>query len=108
LKPEPERLEGFDGEPALEGPLPDRDTVPGSDCGIELRRIVDAEIGQPRPNPRLVDDAVSPVPAGERNMGLEGGLDELGVGNTPTEPGENPHVTPLDQAETAGAACDLS
>jgi hypothetical protein len=96
LKPKSERLQRLDGKPAFEGPLPERDAMPGGERGVELHRVVDAEIGQPWPNPRLVDDAVPLVPAVERNMGLERGLDELRIGDAPAESGENPYVTPFD------------
>ena len=59
VEPQPDRLQRLDREPALVRPLAQRDAMPGDERGIEVARIVDAEIGEPRADPRLVDDAVA-------------------------------------------------
>ena len=59
LEAEVQGLQGLDGEPALEGPLPERDAVPRGERGVEVARVVDAEVRQARADPRLVDDPVA-------------------------------------------------
>ena len=65
-------------------PLARRDAVPGGERGVEIARVVDAEVGQPRPDPRLVDDPVAAVPARELDVRLERRLDERRIGVSPT------------------------
>ena len=102
-----ERLQGLDCEPALVRPLARRDAMPRAEGGIEIARIVDAEIAEPRPDPRLVDDAIAPMPVGERDVRFERGLDELGVGARPGDPDEDADVTALDEPEPPRPAGDL-
>ncbi len=117
LKPQSQRLQRLDREPALERPLAQRDTVPGDERGIQMHRIVDAEIRELRPDARLVDRAVPPVAARKGNVRLERRLDELRVGHSPPEPGEHADMASVDKAEAArpdprsaraprGAGCD--
>ena len=68
----------LDREPALVGPLARRDAVPGGEGGVEPPRVVDAEVGEPRPDARLVDDSVAEVAGGELDVRLQRRLDELG------------------------------
>ncbi len=107
LESQPERLQRLDREPALVRPLAQRDPVPGDERRVQLQRVLHAEIGKLRPDPRLVDCAVAEVPAGKRDVRLERGLDELGIRRAPAEPGEHADVPALDEPEAPGAAGDL-
>ena len=49
--------------------------MPRDERGVELRGVVDAEVGELRPDPCLVDDAVSAVATREHDVRLEPGLD---------------------------------
>ena len=71
------------------------------------RGSCDAEVRQPGTNPRLVDYAVAPVPAGERNVRLERRLDELRIGDAPAESGEDPDAAALDEPEAPSAPGNL-
>ena len=75
--------------------------MPGDERRIELQRVVDAEVGELRPNARLVDDAVAEVPAGERDVRLERRLDELRFARPPAEPGEHADVARARRGRTA-------
>ena len=89
-------------------PLAKRDAVPRGERGVELRRGSSTpRSDELRPDPRLVDDAVAAVAAGERDVRLERRLDELGIGRAPRQAGEHADVPALDEAEAAGAAGDL-
>ncbi len=103
----PDRLERLDREPALEGPLAQGDAVPRDERGIEAQRIVHAEIRELRPDARFVDDAVAEVAPGQRDVGLERGLDELRVGVGPTDAREHADVSALDESEAPRPAGDL-
>ena len=81
--------------------------MPRDERRVELQGVVDAEVGELRPDPCLVDDAVSAVATRQRNVRLEPGLDELRIRRSPPEPGEHADVPALDKAEAAGATGDL-
>ena len=106
-EPATERLQRLDREPALVRPLARRDAMPGGERGIEVARVVDAEVGEPRPDPRLVDDAVAAMPLREQDVRLERLLDDLRVGVRPRHAGEHADVAALDEPEAPGAAGDL-
>ena len=88
-------------------PLAQRDPVPRGKCGVEVARIVDPEVGQPGTDPRLVHRAVPAMAAGELDVRLEPGLDELGIRLAPAEAGEHADMPALDEAEASGATRDL-
>ena len=81
--------------------------MPCDEGRIQAQRVVDAEIRQLRPDPRLVDRAVPEMAARKANVRLERRLDELLVRGSPAEPGQDAYVSPLDQAEPAGSPGDL-
>ena len=64
--------------------------MPGGERGVEVARIGDAEIGKARPDARLVHRAVSAIAAGQLDVRLEPGLDELGVGLPQPSPASTP------------------
>ena len=61
-EPAADRAERLDRKPAFMGPGACRDAMPRSERRVEPTRIVDAEVGEPRPDARLVDDAVAEMP----------------------------------------------
>ena len=81
--------------------------MPGDERGVQAQRVVDAEVGELRSNPRLVDRAIAEVAAGQRDVRLERRLHELRVRRSPSEPGEHADVSALDEAESAGSPGDL-
>ena len=99
--------ERLDGEPALVRPLARRNAVPGGERGVELARVVDAEVGEPRPDARLVDDSVAEVAGGELDVRLRAPTRRARVGVRPADPGERADVPAFDEPETAGAPGDL-
>ena len=102
-----DRLERLDGEPALVRPLARRDAVPRAERGIEVAGVVDAEVAEPRADPRLVDDPVAAMSLGELDVRLERGLDDVRVRVRPGHADEHADVAALDEPEAAGAAGDL-
>src|SRR5207249_3258136 len=107
VQAQPDRLQRLDREPALVRPLADSNTVPRDQGGVEIGRLLDGEIREPRPDASLVDYPVAPVSARQRNVRLERRLDDTGVGVAPDEAGENAHVPTLDEAEASRPARDL-
>ena len=81
--------------------------MPGDERSVQAQRVVDAEVGELRSNPRLVHRAIAEVAAGQRDVRLERRLHELRVRHSPSEPGEHADVSPLDEAEPAGSPGDL-
>ena len=81
--------------------------MPRDEGGVELYGVVDPEIRQAGTDPRLVDDAVAPVVAGQLNVRLERVADELRLGDAPAQPGEDADVPALDEAEAPRPARDL-
>src|SRR6185312_5244629 len=75
--------------------------------GVEVARVLDPEVPEPRADARLVDDAVTPMALRQRDVRLERRFDELGVGARPRDPDEHPDVAALDKAEPPRAARDL-
>ena len=107
-EPAADRAQRLDREPALVGPLARRDAVPGGERGVEMPRVVDAEVGEPRPDARLVDDAVAEVPRREaRRAAASASSTIAGSALAHGEPGEHADVPALDEAEAPGAARDL-
>src|SRR3954447_3694856 len=106
-EPTADGAQRLDREPALLRPGAHRDPMPRRKRRIEPTRVVDAEVGEPRPDPGLVDDAVTEVPRRQHHMGLQRLLDDLGIGVCPGDPGQHTDVTALDEPEPPGAARDL-
>ena len=106
-EPAADRAQRLDREPALVRPGAGRDAVPGGEGGVEAPGVVDAEIGEPRPDPRLVDDAVAEVPRREHDVGLQRLLDDRRVGARPGHAREHADVPALDEPEAPRAAGDL-
>src|SRR6188472_2932487 len=106
-EPAADRLERLDGEPALVGPLARCDAVPRAERGVEVARILDSEVAQPRADPRLVDDPVPPVPFGQLDVRLQRRLDERWIGARPRDADEHSDVPALDETEPPRATCDL-
>ena len=57
--------------------------MPRDERRVEAQRVLDAEVGELRPDARLVDDAVAEMAAGQRDVRLERRLDELRVRRPP-------------------------
>ena len=81
--------------------------MPRAEGGVEPPGVVDAEIGEPRPDAGLVHDAVAEMAGGQLDVRLEGRLDERRVGVRPADSRERADMPALDEPEPAGAAGDL-
>jgi hypothetical protein len=77
--------------------------MPGGQRGIEVARILDPEVAEPRPDARLVDDSVAAMPLRQLDVGLERRLDEVGVGTGPGDADEDADVAALDDLVAAEA-----
>ena len=58
--------------------------MPGGESGVEPPRVVDPEVGEPRPDARLVDDPVAEVTGRKQDVRLQRLLDDRGIGAAPT------------------------
>ena len=81
--------------------------MPRGERGVEVARILDPEVGEPRPDPGLVDDPVAAMAVGQLDVRLERRLDEIRVGARPRDADEHADVAALDEPEPSGATRDL-